>query len=52
MTERKQTTKRKKVAVVTGANRGLGLEACRQLGALGYRVILAEVAGEAEVTEV
>lgn len=32
--------KRKKVAVVTGANRGLGLEACRQLGGLGYRVIL------------
>ena len=28
------------VAVVTGANRGLGLETCRQLGALGYTVIL------------
>ena len=28
------------VAVVTGANRGLGLETCRQLGDLGYTVIL------------
>lgn len=28
------------LAVVTGANRGLGLETCRQLGARGYRVIL------------
>ncbi len=28
------------VAVVTGANRGLGRETCRQLGALGYTVIL------------
>ncbi len=29
-----------RVAVVTGANRGLGLETCRQLGRRGYRVIL------------
>lgn len=28
------------LAVVTGAHRGLGLETCRQLGALGYTVIL------------
>lgn len=28
------------IAVVTGAYRGLGLEACRQLGARGYRVLL------------
>jgi NAD(P)-dependent dehydrogenase (short-subunit alcohol dehydrogenase family) len=28
------------VALVTGANRGIGLEACRQLGARGYVVIL------------
>ncbi|HYN77827.1 MAG TPA: SDR family oxidoreductase [Lamprocystis sp. (in: g-proteobacteria)] len=28
------------VAVVTGANRGLGLETCRRLAALGYTVIL------------
>jgi NAD(P)-dependent dehydrogenase (short-subunit alcohol dehydrogenase family) len=30
----------KRVAIVTGGNRGMGLETCRQLGALGYRVIL------------
>ncbi len=29
-----------KVAIVTGANRGLGLETCRQLGAQGLKVIL------------
>jgi NAD(P)-dependent dehydrogenase (short-subunit alcohol dehydrogenase family) len=29
-----------KVAVVTGANRGMGFEACRQLGKLGFRVVL------------
>lgn len=28
------------VAVVTGGNRGLGLETCRQLGRTGYRVLL------------
>lgn len=28
------------LALVTGANRGLGLETCRQLGQLGYQVIL------------
>jgi NAD(P)-dependent dehydrogenase (short-subunit alcohol dehydrogenase family) len=28
------------VAVVTGANRGIGLEVCRQLGARGFRVLL------------
>lgn len=28
------------VAVVTGANRGLGLECARQLGARGYRVVI------------
>lgn len=31
---------RKKIAVVTGANRGLGLETCRQLARLGLTVIL------------
>lgn len=30
----------KKVAIVTGGNRGMGFETCRQLGRLGYRVIL------------
>lgn len=28
------------VAVITGGNRGLGLETCRQLAALGYTVVL------------
>jgi NAD(P)-dependent dehydrogenase (short-subunit alcohol dehydrogenase family) len=31
----------KKIAVVTGANRGLGFETCRQLAKKGYQVILA-----------
>jgi NAD(P)-dependent dehydrogenase (short-subunit alcohol dehydrogenase family) len=29
-----------RIAVVTGANRGLGLETCRQLATIGYRVVL------------
>jgi NAD(P)-dependent dehydrogenase (short-subunit alcohol dehydrogenase family) len=31
----------KKVALVTGANKGLGLETARQLGRLGFRVLMA-----------
>jgi NAD(P)-dependent dehydrogenase (short-subunit alcohol dehydrogenase family) len=29
-----------KIAIVTGANRGIGLETCRQLAATGFKVIL------------
>jgi (+)-neomenthol dehydrogenase len=29
------------VAIVTGGNRGLGLETCRQLAGLGMQVVLA-----------
>jgi NAD(P)-dependent dehydrogenase (short-subunit alcohol dehydrogenase family) len=29
-----------RTALVTGGNRGIGLEVCRRLGALGYRVLL------------
>jgi NAD(P)-dependent dehydrogenase (short-subunit alcohol dehydrogenase family) len=32
--------KTKPIAIVTGANRGIGLEVCRQLAARGYAVIL------------
>ena len=29
-----------KTAIVTGGNRGMGFETCRQLGRLGFKVIL------------
>ena len=44
------SSKNKKVALVTGANRGLGLETCRQLAHQGYHVILTsrdEIKGRA-----
>ncbi len=34
------TNNAQKVAIVTGGNRGLGLEVCRQLAQKGYRVVL------------
>ncbi|HEY7479888.1 MAG TPA: SDR family oxidoreductase [Gemmatimonadales bacterium] len=34
------TEKRTRTALVTGGNRGIGLAVCRQLGTLGYRVLL------------
>ena len=30
----------KKIAIVTGANRGMGLESSRQLGRLGFKVVM------------
>jgi NAD(P)-dependent dehydrogenase (short-subunit alcohol dehydrogenase family) len=33
-------TSRQRVAIVTGGNRGMGLETCRALAQLGYRVVL------------
>lgn len=40
-----------KLAVVTGGNRGLGLETCRQLAQRGYRVLLtARDLGQAEAS--
>ena len=35
------STSERQIAVVTGGNRGLGLETCAQLGRLGMRVIVA-----------
>src|SRR5271166_2703746 len=29
-----------KIAIVTGGNRGMGFETCRQLGSLGYKIVL------------
>ena len=42
----------KRIAVVTGANRGMGLETCLQLASLGFKVVLTsrdESAGKAAV---
>ncbi len=48
------TTKNGKVVLITGANKGLGKEIGRQLGLLGYTVVLAarnEQAGKAAAAE-
>jgi NAD(P)-dependent dehydrogenase (short-subunit alcohol dehydrogenase family) len=48
------TTKNGKVVLITGANKGLGKEIGRQLGALGYTVVLTardEQAGRAAAAE-
>lgn len=42
----------KKIAVVTGASRGLGLEVCRQLAAQGHRIVLTARTAEAASTGV
>lgn len=47
-------TKNGKVVLITGANKGLGKEIARQLGLLGYTVVLAarnETAGKAAAAE-
>jgi NAD(P)-dependent dehydrogenase (short-subunit alcohol dehydrogenase family) len=47
-------TKNRKVALVTGANKGLGKEIARQLGSLGYTVVITsrdEQAGQAVADE-
>jgi NAD(P)-dependent dehydrogenase (short-subunit alcohol dehydrogenase family) len=38
-----------KVALVTGGNRGMGLETCRELGVMGYRVLLGSRSLEAGI---
>jgi NAD(P)-dependent dehydrogenase (short-subunit alcohol dehydrogenase family) len=30
----------RRIAIVTGGNRGMGFETCRQLGSLGYKIVL------------
>jgi NAD(P)-dependent dehydrogenase (short-subunit alcohol dehydrogenase family) len=40
ITEKRRTTRSKKIALVTGANRGIGFETWKQLSGLDLTVIL------------
>jgi NAD(P)-dependent dehydrogenase (short-subunit alcohol dehydrogenase family) len=51
MTDMAELHRSPKVALVTGANRGIGLEVCRQLAALGLRIVATSRRGEADTVK-